>query len=221
MVISSTPKESVRVTLDGKEIMLTGGSRRAMSTGTRTDRYRYVDGAFRLIDRRFFHSDTDLFFHTETEESAYGRFWDGLVAEDVVRADAEADYRASLDPARKAHPGSVWRYNSQPLKLNAAEIEAFGDALRTLARFRLGALLMQTGRKQEAGDVLNPNSSPYSGLLDAMRTAPSREVGCQAADVWAAANPDFLPARNRGVANSPWKPELLCPHMPIGDSLNS
>lgn len=170
------------------------------------------------MDRRFVHSDTDLFFHRTTDESAYGLFWDGLVAEAVGRmAEAEDYYRAALDPERQAHPGSVWQYNSSPLTLEEAELEAFGSALCALARFRLGALLMHSGHVNEAGDVLNQGDGAFEGLLETIRMASTRDEGCQIATDWAAADMDFLPALNRGGII--WQPEVLCTHPPIEDSL--
>lgn len=218
MAIGPNPDESLQVVVSGKDLLLTGGSRREIATGVRTDRYRFVDGAFRLVDRRFLHTDDDLFFHTKTGESGYGRFWDGLVAEEVGRlADAEADYREVLDPARPPHPGSVWQYNGPPLELTPAEIDSFGMALRTLARYRLGGLLKRAGRSAEAGEVLSLSAGAFDGLLRAMRTAPNREAGCQAGTAWAAADPTFLPALNRGGIR--WTPGQLCTHVPIEDSI--
>ncbi|MGE5676386.1 MAG: hypothetical protein ACM3XM_21315, partial [Mycobacterium leprae] len=64
--------------IEGRDLLLTGVSREEWFVRldpTRTDRYRFVDGAFRLVDRRFLN-------HTEF---GYDRFWDALVAEGVGR----------------------------------------------------------------------------------------------------------------------------------------
>lgn len=208
MVISSTPKERGKVAIDGHDIVLTGGSRGAMFLPPRVDRYRFVDGAFRLVDRRF----------TESDDDAYSRFWDGLVAEDVGRlADAEQAYRAAIEPARKPHPGLVPQYHNFPVQLSDAEVAAFGEALRALARFRLGALLLSADRPKDAADVLRQAAGPYRGLAELLLHAGDREAGCRGAAAWAAADPQFLPALNRGVADAPWTPELLCSHERLDD----
>lgn len=207
MVISATPKEPARVSLEGNDVVLTGGSRREMFMRARTDRYRYLEGAFRLVDRRF----------VEAGEYAYDRFWDGLVAEAVGRtADALADYRAALEPERAAHPGTVPRYHAMPVELTPAEQAAFAEALRAFARFRLGALLLDLGREDEARAVRKGARGPLAGLVAALDQA-GREAACRAAAAWAAANPEFLAALNRGVAHAPWTPELICSHVPLAD----
>ncbi|MCG0240072.1 MAG: hypothetical protein L6E13_13065 [Firmicutes bacterium] len=211
-------RDGVKVALEGRDLVLTGGSRSLTETGTRVDRYRYQEGAFRLVDRRFVHDNSDPFLHLETEEPAYGLFWDGVVAEAVGRvADAEAFYRAALDPARRAHPGTLWQYNALPKELDEAELAAFDEALRALVRFRLGGVLLRTGRAEEAAAILQHGHGRYQGLLDALRTAPSPAEGCQAAAEWAAAHPDFLTALNLG--GIPWEPRELCAHPPLEDSL--
>ncbi|MFO7173810.1 MAG: hypothetical protein DIU70_012740 [Bacillota bacterium] len=219
MAISRTSwGDGVRVAIEGQDLVLTGGSRRLMETGTRVDRYRYQEGAFRLVDRRFVHTDGDLFFHLATEEPAYGLFWDGVVAEAVGRmADAEAFFRAALDPARRAHPGTLWQYNAWPRKLEEAELAAFDEALRALVRFRLGGVLLRTGRAEEAAAVLRQGQGRYQGLLDALRTASSPAEGCRAAAEWAEAHLDFLTALSLG--GIPWEPRELCAHPPLEDSL--
>ncbi|MGE5675806.1 MAG: hypothetical protein ACM3XM_18320, partial [Mycobacterium leprae] len=165
-----------------------------------------VDGAFRLVDRRFLN-------HTEF---GYDRFWDALVAEGVGRiADAEADFRAAAEPTRQAHAGSYPVYHQMPYELTPAEMAQFAEALRPFARFRLGGLLLQAGRPAEALAVLQPDDGPYTGLTEAMRTAPNRAAGCQAATNWATANPQFLASLNVGVGHSHWTPELLCGYMPL------
>lgn len=207
MVISN-----LTLRLDGQELVLKGLSREEWflrSDPRREDRYRYVDGRFRLVDRRFV---------TQTE-FGYDRFWDGLVAEQVGRlTDAEQEYRWAADPNRPSHIGRVDRYKAMPRELSAEEMERFHPALRAFARFRLGGLLLKQGRREEAEQVLAPSGGPYDGLTEALRTAPFGEEGCRAAAAWAAGQPEFLAALNLGVGHSPWTPELLCGQMPLEDA---
>jgi hypothetical protein len=204
MAISSTPKDRPKVLIDGTDVVLTGGSRGPMFLSPRTDRYRFVEGAFRLVDRRF----------TESGEDGYSRFWDGLVAEDVGRlADAEQAYRSAMDPGRAPHSGLVPRYHNFPAQLTPEEVAAFGEALRAVARFRLGALLLASGRQPEA----RSDDGLYSGLSRVLLQAGSRDEACSAAAAWAAKNPKLLPSLNLGVADNPWTAELLCSHERLDD----
>gem|GEM_PF-3858034 len=89
---------NARLALDAADVVLTGISRNNsyLPVRERTDRYRYVNGAFRLVDRRF----------TAQPEDGYARLWDGLVAEAVGRVeDALTSYREAMDPDRPAHSG--------------------------------------------------------------------------------------------------------------------
>lgn len=198
-----------RVAIDGTDVVLTGNSRRNtyLPVTQRTDRYRYVNGEFRLVDRRF----------DAHPENGYARLWDGLVAEDVGRVtDALTAYRQAADPDLPAHSGEILRYNAPPRELSGGEVDRFGDALRTFARFRLGALLLAEGREEEALATLAPDG-PYAGLLEAARRAGDRPAACRAAADWAAANPAFLEALNLGVGTAPWTPGILCGHVDIDD----
>ncbi|HYF80706.1 MAG TPA: hypothetical protein VD973_26650 [Symbiobacteriaceae bacterium] len=158
--------------LEDGDLLLTGVSRGAWlirQSSQRSDRYRFVDGAFRLVDRRF----------TEPGKFGYDVLWDGLVAEDVGRtADAEEAYRRAADPAFPAHAGEMWQYNSPPLVLTPPDMKAFATALRTFARFRLGALLLETGRREEAQQVLLPEGNPprRPDRGDAHRCHPRRRM---------------------------------------------
>lgn len=205
MAISRTTKDRAQMAIEGKELVLTGGSRGQMFLPTHIDRYRYVDGAFRLVNRHF----------ADAGDTGYARLWDGLVAEDVGRiADAERSYRESADPARKPHLGAVPKYSGPVAQLTPADLNAFGQALRAFARIRLAALL-----KDKGADAPGAEDGPYKGLIEAMETAPTRKAGCEAAAAWATAHPDFLAAFNRGVSDQPWAPEHLCGHVPLEDTL--
>ncbi|WP_374711326.1 WD40/YVTN/BNR-like repeat-containing protein [Symbiobacterium terraclitae] len=112
---------NARVSLDGSDVVLTGISRSNsyLPVSERTDRYRYVDGEFRLVDRRF----------TEQPEDGYARLWDGLVAESVGRVeDALTAYREAMDPDRPAHSGVIRRYKSPPRVLTDEETARFAPA---------------------------------------------------------------------------------------------
>ncbi|MGE5675807.1 MAG: hypothetical protein ACM3XM_18325 [Mycobacterium leprae] len=198
--------------LEGKDLLLSGSQRFGWpEVPDRTDRYRFVNGAFRLVDRRLQQNGT----------TGYDRLWDGLVAENVGRtADAEQAYRDAADPKRQAHSGQIWLYGIAPnaKKLTDAELTQFAEALRPYARFRLGGMLLQAGRSAEAQAVLKSDGGPYAGLTDAMRTAVNRQAGCAAATAWATANPGFLKALNLGTVVAPWTPEQLCTHDTIEDS---
>lgn len=197
---------NAKVVIDGKAIVLTGVSRRNtyLPVMQRTDRYRVVDGALRRVDRTF----------AAHPEDGYARLWDGLVAEDSGRlADAETAYREAADPARKPHSGSIEGYHRLPRELSDAEMAQFGAALRALARFRLGALLLSSGRRDQAP----PADGPFAGLAETMRTAAGREAGCKAGQAWAAAHPEFLEAFNVGVGTEQWTPAVICSHIDIDD----
>lgn len=197
--------------IDGRDLVLSGISRGAMFLPKRTDRYRFADGAFRLVDRRF----------ETTEGHGYDRFWDALVAEDSGRtADAAQGYRDAIDPDREPHSGSVPQYKAPPVELTPEELEAFGEALRALARFRLGALLMGAGQQDEAVTVLQEATGPYQGLTEALLRAKSRKQGCLDGAFWVEANPAFLSALNRGAGHRPWTPGIICSHISLEDSLD-
>ncbi len=202
MVISRTKEWSLQI--DGADLVLFGGSRNAWFYGDRTDRYRFVDGAFRLVDRQV---------------EGHG-FWPGVIAESVGRVDdAEREYRMALEMA-PAETVSVPQYKSMPKVLTPAEVEAFNQAERAFARFRLGGLLLQAGRVEEARAVLEQEGGPFVGLTRAMLEAESREAGCGAAAMWAKEEPAFLAAYNAGRPHPGWSPEDLCTHVLIDDCIH-
>lgn len=174
---------NLALSLSGKELRLTGVSRAGRLLWPRTDTYRFIDGAFRLVDREF-----------EGERIyGYDRFWEGVVREGLGHLDqAEAAYLEVLEEGRPAHPGSYPRYNSWPLEPSAAELTDFGEALQTFARYRLQAM----------GRPTAPVDSPYAGLMQA--------ESCQEATAWAEQNPAFLEALNRAIVHDPWTPATLC-----------
>lgn len=182
---------NMALTQSGSDLLLNGVSRAGRLLWLRTDTYRFIDGAFRLVDRRFEGERT----------SGYDRFWDGVVSEGLGHLkEAEAAYRAVLEEGRPAHPGSYPRYNSPPLEPAAAELDAFSEALRAFARFRLSGIQAQRPTLAD---------SPYAGLLQA--------ESCQAAAAWAEQNPDFLLALNGAITHTPWGPVDLCTHPAIDD----
>lgn len=205
---------NMTLALDGTDLLLTGISRSnsfIRHSPMRTDRYRFVEGAFRLMDRHFLHPT----------EFRYDRFWDGTVAEAVGRlADAQREYRAALEPQREAHRGSYPVYNGPAHQLSAEALAQFDPALRAFARFRLGGLLLESGRPEEARAVLTGEGLPYPGLLEAMWGAKSHQEGCEAGARWAQTNPDFLVAINAGVGHSRWTPELLCSYPPVEEDFD-
>lgn len=69
--------------------------------------------------------------------------------------------------------GSIPVYHQLPRELAGVPLAQFGEALRAFARFRMGALLLQEGKKEEALAALKA-SGPFSGLIEAMRTAPDQ-----------------------------------------------
>lgn len=203
---------SMRLTIDGAELVLDGMSRRnwSLPVRERIDRYRYVDGAMRLVDRWF----------SEHPDDGYACLWDGLVAEESGRQnDAEMAYRQAADPSRVSHSGKIIQYNTYPIVLAEEQMEQFGSALRTFAQFRLGGLLVAAGRREEALAVLQPDGGPYDDLLAAMREAPDRAAGCRAAGAWATESPPFLKALNLGVGTAPWTPDILCSHVDLAERI--
>lgn len=189
---------NMTLSVQGKELRLTGVSRAGRLLWPRTDTYRYVAGAFRLVDRAF-----------EGERTyGYDRFWDGAVSEEVGQLDrAEAAYQAVLEEGRPTHPGSYLRYNSPPLEPTPAELAAFDEALRSFARFRLTQIYRRTGRPVPPV----PAGSSYGALLQAEE--------CQAAAAWADQNPAFLAALNQAITHAPWTPAVLCSHPSLTEEL--
>jgi|GEM_PF-1673927 len=196
-----------RLAVEGKEIVLRGLSRGAWMIRNhpnpmREDRYRFVDGAFGLVDRRFL----------EPSETGFQFFWDAVVASDVGRTgDAEKAYRAVLDPNRKSHIGSYPRYNTFPTELTPAQLAQFDQALREFAAFRLTLLQWRGGQK--------PALSGSGLLMGVLRDAATPEAACTEAVVRTATDPTFLERLNAGIGDGQWKPEYICSYPPITDTL--
>lgn len=190
-----------RLALDGRDLVLSGGLIGSVGAGqaqrARTDRYRWVDGEFQLVDRRY----------TESTHG-YHRLQDGIVAETFGHIDeAEQGYREAMAPDRLPFPEH---------SLNEGTATDFGEGVRAFARFRLAALLMQEGQADEAGEVLAGAVGPFAGLSEALAEAGGREPGCRAAERWVRENPAFLEALASpiGYANPTWQPEDLCGPLP-------
>lgn len=191
--------------IQGRDLLLTGGTIGSAGAGmaqrTYTDRYRFLDGAFRLVDRRYVESDF-----------AYHRLLDGIVAESFGRkADAEAAYKDGLTAA-----GPVLREDMVPPE----QMEPLGQAVRSFARFRLGGLLLEEGRGAEAQAVMDQASGPFAGLVRSLANAGDRSAGCKAAAQWARQHPAFLEALSSpyGYANPAWEPDSVCGPLPASGS---
>lgn len=190
-----------KLSLEGKDLLLSGGLIGSAGAGgaqrARTDRYRWVDNSFRLVDRVFVESPL-----------AYHRLQDGIAAETFGRKDqAEQAFREAMAEDRALpQEGLV-----PPEKMGE-----FTQAVRSFARFRLGALLMQEGRPGEAQEALAGGSGPFAGLTEALAGAGERAAGCTDAEAWVRQNPAFLEALASpyGYANPAWQPEDLCGPLP-------
>ncbi|MFZ5824565.1 MAG: FG-GAP repeat domain-containing protein [Bacillota bacterium] len=184
---------NARLSREGRDLLLSGGLVGSAGAGSaqraRTDRYRWSDAAFRLVDRQF-----------AASPFAYHRLQDGIVAESFGRAaDAERAFREALEPDRAAlGDGMV------PPEKRAE----FSGAVRAFARFRLGLLLREAG----TGDP----AAPFAGLVQTLASAPDRAGACKAAEEWARQHPAFLEALASpyGYANPAWQPEDLCGPLP-------
>lgn len=191
----------LRLEVEERDLLLIGGIIGSVGAGgvqrVRTDRYRWTEDEFRLVDRRF-----------EDSPLAYHRLMDGIVAESHGRkAEAETAYREATEEGREVlMPGGV----------EAEQEEALAQAVRAFARFRLGAFLLQEGRPAEAKQVLAGAAGPFAGLPGALADAADRTAGCQAAERWAEATPSFLEAMASpfGYAKPEWQPADLCGDLP-------
>lgn len=193
--------------VEGREIVMHGGLIGSVGAGAvqreRTDRYRVQDGALRLTDRRYAPS-----------EWGYHRLLDGITAETVGRLeDALRDYQTALDPAGSAAGAAAL---DPAGSVPPEEARRFGEAVSAMARFRLGALLIQLGR--DPAPVLQAAGGAFSGLPRALLGTPDRTAGCAAAARWAEANPTFLEVLNSpyGYATPQWQPADLCGGLPGG-----
>lgn len=189
------------ISFDGQEILLHGGGIGSAGAGmlqrAYTDRYRWQNSRFHLVDRRY-----------DPSNFAYHRLIDGITAETYNRpADAVTAYRDALaPPAGRLLEQSVlpqWR-------------DRFLQAVAAYARFRLGALLYRTGRAAEAEPLLNAATGPYAGLSRALLQAGDAEQGCIQATAWATAHPELVDALNSpmGYANPFWTAGTLCGALP-------
>lgn len=199
--------DSVRV--ERGEVVLEGGVVGSAGAGPlqrpRTDRYRWLDGRMRLVDRRF-------------QPSAYGYFHliDGLVAESVGRwGDAERHYRAALEPGRPVLPTEI------PLLEEAGKAPVLREhvdaAIRAFARFRLVLLLLREGRAGEAAALVHRDAGPFAALPSllyrhAARGGADLDRACAEAVAWAERHPGFLAALDAlpGYAAPRWTAGDLC-----------
>lgn len=177
---------------EGQDLLLTGGTVASAGAGLaqrrRTDRYRWVDGAFRLVDRQFAPS-----------EGGYHRLQDGIVAEQMGRLD---DARLAF---REAAQGDRLAFVEGKLQSVAPEwADPLGEAVHAFAAFRLGLIApeapsVQTGRYASVAAIQG-----------------DRAGRCQAAAQWAEASPEFLRALNSpfGYANPEWTATDLCGPLP-------
>jgi hypothetical protein len=186
-------------TLDGNVLAVNGGVTGGASGGAwqrlRTDRFRWEQGQFRLIDREF--APSSLIYH---------RLQDGIVAETLGRTqDAAAAYKDA------AAPGAPVVANPHQLQ-QPDQAKTFGAAIRSLAQLRLGALQLNLGDAHSARQVLLSGQGPFAGLTAAASEAASAEEACRRAEAWAADHAEFfkalaLPA---GYGNPTWAPGRLC-----------
>jgi hypothetical protein len=194
---------SMQLTIAGKDVILRGGLIGSVGAGglqrERTERYRWVDGAFRLVDRQF-----------QPSQFGYHRLQDGIVAEEVGRvADALQAYREAMEPRRLAAPDDA---------LDPDQAARFPDAVRALARGRLVALLLAEGRQEEAARVIAESDGRFAGLTRSLSAARNREEACRLMTAYAEGEPEFLTALNSpvGYANPRWQPATLCGPLPFG-----
>lgn len=193
---------SMRAAVDGGDILLAGGMIGSVGAGEaqreRQERYRWRDGSFRLVDRRF--SPTEYGYHL---------LIDGITADQFGRTDdARAALATAAEPGRQAGPSS-W--------LSPETGGAFPDAVRAFARMRLTALYLGQGKQTEAKQVIAAASGRYAGLVQAMSGAADRAAACQAAQAWAGRNPAFLESLHSvmGYANPEWRAQDLCGGLPF------
>lgn len=181
--------------VDGREILLSGGGIGGGSSGLgqpiRTDHYRWVDGAFRLVER------------TLVNPQSLGYTWlmQGISDEDLGRPErAAAAYRQVLEPDREIFP-----YHTTLPEGNEVMQPRFEAAVRSLARFRLGLLLLGTPEMQS---ILTEGD----GLPKVLQTASTREGACTAASAWMREHPEFERDLNSliGYVHPHWTPDNVC-----------
>jgi hypothetical protein len=98
-------------------------------------------------------------------------------------------------------------------------LKALPAAVRALARFRHGALLLQQGDTAKVAQVAKGAEGPYAGLPRTLLGAGDRDTACREAATWVAARPDFLAALNAppGWAHYSWRPHDVCGPLPGGE----
>ena len=187
--------------MQGTDIVLTGGLVGSVGAGQAqrnyTVRYRFKDGQFRVVDRQF-----------EASDLGYHRLQDGITAEQYGRvAEAVKAYRDAMEASRTAVPAD-WT--------DAKYQTRFPDAVRTYARVRLAALLIQQGQTDEARKVMQGATGSFSGMALSMGAATTRDAACRAAASYAEQNAGFLETLNsvQGYANPVWGPSSICGSLP-------
>lgn len=193
-----------RVQLDGSELVLQGGTVGSAGAGLaqrpREDRFRWVNGSFRQVDRRL--APSNLGYH---------RLQDGIVAEQFTREEeALQAYRDAMDPNRLA----ILPRFLEGATAQAADVEA---AVRTLAHFRLALLLHRLQRLDEVQRVIEQASGPYAELVRTIDPKREPESACQRAEGWAESHPRFLELLNApfGYNNPKWDSESICGGLPL------
>jgi hypothetical protein len=192
---------SMTLELDGRDILLQGGLINSVGAGdlqrSRTDLYRWLDGAFKLVDRRY-----------APGQFAYQRLIDGLTAEEFRRTeDALTAYREAADTGRAAFsPGGLppeWEQKAP-------------DAVRALARARLALLLLKAGRSAEAEQAARAATGAYADLPQGLLPLKDSAAACAHLEDYGSAHPDFLDALNspQGYANPRWMEADLCGPVP-------
>lgn len=186
------------VAVANQQIVLRGGLVGGWGSGKvqreRTFRYQWQKDGFALVDVVYAES-----------EYGYHRLQDGLVAEQYGRSDdAEKAYAQAMEADRQA----LFTEDA----LTPEQEQPFGDAVRSFAQFRLGLLMLNSDRADEAKALLAKAEGPFAGLVEVLAKAESAEAGCKAAEAWATEHPEFLKALNspRGWVNPVFTVENLC-----------
>ncbi|HWI53143.1 MAG TPA: VCBS repeat-containing protein [Symbiobacteriaceae bacterium] len=186
---------SMELAVDGRDLLLTGGGVGGGSSGLgqvgRTDRYLWVDGAFRLVDRVL-----------RDQESGYSLVMQAISDEDLGKSErAIQTYRKALEPSRNAYD---FYHTTRPAG-NEVMRPRFEAAVRGFARFRLGLHLLGT-------PDLQPLLAGQDGLPQVLATATTRGEACTVAADWMRQHADFGEALNSliGYVHPQWKPENIC-----------
>lgn len=189
------------VEAQGRELIISGGLQGGWGAGLvqrlRKDHYLWADGEMRLVNQWF-------------APSAFGyhRLVDGILAEQWNRTQEAAQaFHEAMERTRDV----LTIEDTVPAEWQ----EPFDEAVRTLARFRLGLLHLTTGSSSDVEAVLAGATGPYVGLVQALIASTPTEA-CREAAAWATEHPDFLTALNipRGYVNPQWAPTDLCGPLP-------